>query len=50
MMAAGASRYDFDRMGVIFRASPRQADVMILAGTLIRKATAGGFNTARSYY
>ncbi len=37
MMAAGASRYDFDRMGVIFRASPRQADVMILAGTLTKK-------------
>ena len=34
MMASGASRYDFDRMGTIFRASPRQADVMILAGTL----------------
>jgi len=37
MMASGASRFDFDRMGVIFRASPRQADVMILAGTLSKK-------------
>jgi len=36
-MASGASRYDFDRMGTIFRASPRQADVMILAGTLSKK-------------
>jgi len=37
MMATGASRYDFDRMGTIFRASPRQSDVMILAGTLSKK-------------
>jgi len=37
MMAAGASRYDFDRFGTIFRASPRQADVMIVAGTLTKK-------------
>jgi NADH-quinone oxidoreductase subunit B len=32
MMASYASRLDFDRMGVIPRASPRQADVMIVAG------------------
>ncbi len=32
MMAFGASRYDSDRMGVFFRASPRQADLMIVAG------------------
>jgi len=37
MMAAGASRYDFDRFGTIFRASPRQSDVMIVAGTLTKK-------------
>jgi len=37
MMASGASRYDFDRFGSIFRASPRQADVMIVAGTLTKK-------------
>lgn len=37
MMASGASRYDFDRFGTIFRASPRQADVMIIAGTLTKK-------------
>ncbi len=37
MMAAGASRYDFDRFGTIFRASPRQADVMVVAGTLCKK-------------
>ncbi len=32
MMAFGASRFDCDRMGVFFRASPRQADLMIVAG------------------
>ena len=37
MMASGASRFDFDRYGTIFRASPRQADVMIVAGTLTKK-------------
>ena len=37
MMAAGASHYDFDRFGVIFRASPRQSDVLIVAGTVTKK-------------
>lgn len=37
MMAAGASKYDLDRLGVIFRATPRQSDLMIVAGTLTRK-------------
>ena len=37
MMATGASRYDFDRFGTIFRASPRQAEVMVVAGTLTKK-------------
>eukprot|EP00126_Sphaerothecum_destruens_P012744 Sdes_comp21834_c0_seq1m20388 len=37
MMQAAASRYDFDRFGIVFRASPRQADVMIVAGTLTNK-------------
>jgi NADH-quinone oxidoreductase subunit B len=37
MMHAAASRYDLDRLGVIFRASPRQSDVMIVAGTLCNK-------------
>ncbi len=32
MMATAASRYDLDRFGTIFRATPRQADVMIVAG------------------
>ena len=38
MMAAGAARYDLDRFGAgVFRPSPRQADVMIVAGTVSRK-------------
>ena len=37
MMHAGAARYDLDRFGVIFRPSPRQSDVMIVAGTLCNK-------------
>lgn len=32
MMATAAGRFDLDRMGVIFRATPRQADVMLVAG------------------
>jgi len=37
MMHAAASRYDMERMGFVFRASPRQSDVMIVAGTLTNK-------------
>lgn len=37
MMHCAASRYDIDRFGLIFRASPRQSDVMIVAGTLCNK-------------
>jgi len=37
MMQSGAARYDLDRFGVIFRPSPRQSDVMIVAGTLTNK-------------
>lgn len=37
-MATGASRYDFDRFGFgVARPSPRQADLMIVAGTISRK-------------
>lgn len=37
MMQAAASRYDMDRFGMLFRGSPRQSDVMIVAGTLTNK-------------
>ena len=37
MMHTGAARYDLDRFGMIFRPSPRQSDVMIVAGTLTNK-------------
>jgi NADH-quinone oxidoreductase subunit B len=38
MMHAGVSRYDMDRFGAgIFRGSPRQSDLMIVAGTLVNK-------------
>ncbi|KAL0838897.1 hypothetical protein ABMA28_016916 [Loxostege sticticalis] len=37
MMHFAAPRYDMDRYGVVFRASPRQSDVMIVAGTLTNK-------------
>lgn len=37
MMTASSSRYDFDRLGVFFRGSPRQSDLMIVAGPVCRK-------------
>ncbi|NCO37070.1 MAG: NADH-quinone oxidoreductase subunit B [Armatimonadetes bacterium CG_4_10_14_3_um_filter_66_18] len=37
MMATGAARYDLDRFGIIFRATPRQSDLMIVAGTVTHK-------------
>ena len=37
MMHAAASRYDLDRFGLVFRPSPRQSDVIIVAGTLCNK-------------
>jgi NADH-quinone oxidoreductase subunit B len=37
MMGTGAAHYDLDRFGVFFRPSPRQADVMIVAGTVTKK-------------
>ena len=37
MMHVAMARYDFDRFGLVFRPSPRQSDVMIVAGTLCNK-------------
>lgn len=38
MIAVVSARYDLDRFGAgVFRASPRQADLMIVAGTVCRK-------------
>ena len=37
MMHSAASRYDTDRFGIFYRPSPRQSDVMIVAGTLCNK-------------
>ncbi len=37
MMHFAAPRYDMDRFGVVFRASPRQADCIIVAGTVTNK-------------
>lgn len=37
MMHAAASRYDLDRYGTFFRASPRQSDVLIVSGTITNK-------------
>ena len=37
MMQTASSRYDLDRFGLFFRPSPRQSDIMIVAGTLTNK-------------
>lgn len=37
MMSTGSSHYDIDRFGMVFRASPRQSDVMIVSGTVTQK-------------
>lgn len=38
MMAAGASRWDFnERSGMLPRATPRQADFMLVSGTISKK-------------
>ncbi|CEG67332.1 Putative NADH-ubiquinone oxidoreductase [Rhizopus microsporus] len=37
MMHCSTPRYDQDRFGIVFRATPRQSDIMIVAGTLTNK-------------
>ncbi|KAJ5769938.1 uncharacterized protein N7511_001989 [Penicillium nucicola] len=37
MMHTSMPRYDQDQLGIFFRSSPRQADVMIVAGTIVNK-------------
>src|SRR5574340_576561 len=37
MISAACSRWDTDRLGIVFRPSPRQSDVMIVAGTMTKK-------------
>ena len=38
MMSVAAAKYDFSRFGFeVARASPRQADVIIIAGTIVNK-------------
>ncbi|MBA4370362.1 MAG: NADH-quinone oxidoreductase subunit B [Coriobacteriaceae bacterium] len=37
MMHAGGPRFDFDRFGIFHRGTPRQSDVMIVAGTVNKK-------------
>jgi len=37
MISTGAARYDLDRLGMIFRATPRQSDIMIVSGTVTLK-------------
>jgi NADH-quinone oxidoreductase subunit B len=37
MMTAGCARHDFDRFGIMFRASPRQSDLLIVPGPVTLK-------------
>jgi NADH dehydrogenase (ubiquinone) Fe-S protein 7 len=37
MMQSAAARWDYERFGILFRASPRQSDILIVAGTLTNK-------------
>lgn len=36
-MHTTVSKYDYDRFGVIFRATPRQSDLLIVSGTVTIK-------------
>lgn len=37
MMGSSTSHYDFERFGTFYRASPRQADMMFVSGTVTKK-------------
>ncbi len=37
LMSAGGPRWDYDRFGIFHRGTPRQVDVMVVAGTVNRK-------------
>jgi len=43
LMQTGGPRHDIDRLGMIPRATPRQADLMILAGTITHKMASRAF-------
>jgi NADH-quinone oxidoreductase subunit B len=46
MMHTTVSKYDYDRFGVIFRATPRQSDLLIISGTVSIKMS---FSVRRLY-
>ena len=37
MMQTAMARYDQDRLGIIFRSSPKHADIFLIAGTITYK-------------
>ncbi len=37
VMGAGGPRYDIERLGVVPKASPRQADMMVIMGPVVKK-------------
>ena len=46
LMSAGGPRWDYDRFGIFHRGTPRQSDVMIVAGTVNKKMA----HTVRKLY
>ena len=49
MMATGAARFDLDRFGVLFRASPRQADLIVIAHPDLLESNCSGGGDPCSY-
>jgi NADH-quinone oxidoreductase subunit B len=47
LMQTGGPRHDVDRLGMIPRATPRQADLMILAGTITHKMASRAYRLWR---